>query len=39
LFIDDSANNIDTAKSLGFKTHLLLQGEKIENLSYEFFKS
>lgn len=37
LFIDDSANNIDTAKLLGFKTHLLLQGEKIEGLSYELF--
>jgi glucose-1-phosphatase len=35
LFIDDSFPNIDTAKKLGFKTHLLLGGEKIENLVYE----
>ncbi len=35
LFIDDSSNNIDTAKLLGFKTHLLLEGERIENLHYE----
>jgi glucose-1-phosphatase len=34
LFIDDSSNNINTAKSLGFKTHLLLEGERIENLNY-----
>jgi glucose-1-phosphatase len=34
LFIDDSSNNIDAAKLLGFKTHLLLDGEKIENLQY-----
>jgi glucose-1-phosphatase len=34
LFIDDSSNNIDTAKLLGFKTHLLLEGERIENLNY-----
>jgi glucose-1-phosphatase len=34
LFIDDSSNNIDTAKQLGFKTHLLLKGELIENLDY-----
>ena len=32
LFIDDSYNNIDTARSLGFMTHLLLPGEKIEEL-------
>jgi glucose-1-phosphatase len=37
LFIDDSSNNIDTAKRLGFKTHLLLSGEKIENLQYNIF--
>ncbi len=37
LFVDDSANNIDTAKYLGFKTHLLLHGEKIEALPYESF--
>ncbi len=35
LFIDDSYNNINTAKSMGFKTHLLLPHEKIENLEYE----
>jgi glucose-1-phosphatase len=35
LFIDDSSNNIETAKLLGFKTHLLLEGETIENLDYE----
>lgn len=34
LFIDDSSNNIDAAKLLGFKTHLLLEGERIENLNY-----
>ncbi len=34
LFIDDSYNNIETAKKLGFKTHLLLAGEKIEALNY-----
>jgi glucose-1-phosphatase len=34
LFIDDSSNNINTAKLLGFKTHLLLEGERIENLNY-----
>lgn len=32
LFIDDSYNNIDTARNLGFMTHLLLPGEKIEEL-------
>jgi glucose-1-phosphatase len=37
LFIDDSINNIETAKSLGFKTHLLLEGERIENLDYDHF--
>jgi glucose-1-phosphatase len=35
LFIDDSSNNINTAKLLGFKTHLLLNEERIENLHYE----
>jgi glucose-1-phosphatase len=35
LFIDDSSNNIDTAKNLGFKTHLLLKGELIEKLDYK----
>lgn len=34
LFIDDSYNNIEAAKNLGFKTHLLLAGEKIEDLNY-----
>ncbi len=37
LFIDDTINNIETAKSLGFKTHLLLEGERIENLDYDQF--
>lgn len=37
LFIDDSFNNIETAKKLGFKTHLLLEGERIENLDYAKF--
>ena len=32
LFIDDSYNNIETARDLGFLTHLLQPGEKIENL-------
>jgi len=32
LFIDDSYNNIDTAKAMGFQTHLLVPGEKIEEL-------
>lgn len=30
LFIDDTLINIDAAQKLGFKTHLLLRGEKIE---------
>jgi len=34
LFIDDSFNNINTAKNMGFVTHLLLPGEKIEGLPY-----
>lgn len=34
LFIDDSENNIATASRLGFKTHLLLPQEKIEDLDY-----
>ncbi len=37
LFIDDSINNIETAKQLGFKTHLLLLNEKIEELEYDKF--
>ena len=31
-FIDDSINNIETARALGIMTHLLLPGEKIEQL-------
>lgn len=34
LFIDDSSNNIEGARSLGIKTHLLKSGERIENLKY-----
>jgi len=34
LFIDDSYNNIEAAASLGFQTHLLLEGEKMETLPY-----
>lgn len=37
LFIDDSVNNIKTAASLGFKTHLLISGEKIEYLKYDMY--
>ncbi len=33
LFIDDTLINIETAKKLGFKTHLLLPSEKIELLN------
>ncbi|MEO6406388.1 MAG: HAD family phosphatase [Ferruginibacter sp.] len=33
-FIDDSYNNIETAKQLNFKTHLLVPGERIEDLDY-----
>ena len=35
LFIDDSYNNIETAQRMGFKTHLLKTGEKIEDLNYQ----
>ncbi len=35
LFIDDLENNIETATQLGFKTHLLLEGETVEGLDYE----
>ena len=34
LFIDDSFNNIETAKALGIQTHLLLPYESIEELKY-----
>ncbi len=34
LFIDDPPPNIETATNLRFKTHLLLPGERIENLTY-----
>jgi glucose-1-phosphatase len=37
LFIDDSYPNIDAAKLLGFKTHLLLANERIEHLDFESF--
>ncbi len=37
LFIDDLENNIATAAQLGFKTHLLLEGETIEGLNYESY--
>lgn len=37
LFIDDSYPNIDAAKKLGYKTHLLLAGEKIEKLNFESY--
>jgi glucose-1-phosphatase len=37
LFIDDSYPNIDAAKLLGFKTHLLLPNERIEFLDYDSF--
>lgn len=32
LFIDDLSENIEAAAAIGFKTHLLLPGERIENL-------
>lgn len=34
LFIDDSFNNIQTAEKMGFRTHLLLPNEKIEDIVY-----
>lgn len=34
LFIDDTRPNIETAHKMGFKTHLLLPGERIEDLNY-----
>ena len=33
-FIDDTEENITTAKEMGIKTHLLLPGERIENLRF-----
>jgi glucose-1-phosphatase len=35
LFIDDTINNITTAQKMGFKTHHLLPGEKIESIQYQ----
>jgi HAD superfamily hydrolase (TIGR01509 family) len=35
-YIDDLPPNIETARKLGFKTHLLLPGEKIEHLRYDW---
>ena len=37
LFIDDTPENIDAARAMGFKTHLLLPGEMIELLDYDRF--
>ncbi len=34
LFVDDLAANVETADRLGFRTHQLLKGERIENLDY-----
>lgn len=34
LFIDDSINNIEAAAKIGIKTHLLLPGERIDDLQY-----
>ena len=34
VFIDDSYNNLETAKQLGIHTHLLLPTEKIEDLKW-----
>ena len=34
LYIDDLYPNIETASGLGFNTHLLLPGERIEELDY-----
>ena len=33
LFIDDTSSNIETAQKMGFQTHLLLPGERIEMLN------
>lgn len=35
LFIDDTLGNIETAQSMGFKTHHLLPGERIECLDLD----
>jgi glucose-1-phosphatase len=37
LFIDDSYTNLPNAEKLGIKTHLLLPGERIENIQYSTF--
>jgi len=34
IFIDDLPKNTDAAARLGIKTHLLLPGERIENLGW-----
>ncbi len=34
LFIDDTSTNIEAAGKIGFLTHLLLPGERIEKLNY-----
>ncbi len=34
-FVDDAPPNIETARNLGFKTHLLLPGERIEHLNFD----
>lgn len=35
LFIDDTPANIETAAALGFRTYLLKEGEKIEDLDFD----
>ncbi len=37
LFIDDSYNNIEAAMAVGYKTHLLLGEERIEDLNLETY--
>ena len=39
LFIDDTYTNLPEAEALGFKTHLLTPGEKIEDLNYSDYCS
>ncbi len=39
LFIDDTLANIETAAALGFRTYLLKEGEKIEDLDFDLIKS